>query len=399
MRPNRLAAPGAAAALLIVPLLGAGPSTARDSDDGRDGDDDVTLEDRTVLTKNLDNPRGLTVDDDGDVFVAQSGQGRGPGDADSPCFPHPLGFDACLGATGKISELHLRGHSGRLGDDGVTDVVTGLPSIASEADGSFAIGPSDVDLDHEGRLFATIGLEADPARRDEVPAKYRDLASRLATVQKVDLERETVREVADIGDYERTANPDKGPVDTNPNSLVSGRREHVVVDAGGNSLLHVDRDGDVSTIFVFPKEAAVDSPMGRVSPDAVPTTVVKGPDDAYYVSQLTGFPFVKGTATVWRFERGEDPEVFADGFTNVIDLAFTDDGDLLVLEIATNGLASRDPKGALHWVDGDDTDNHKLLTTDLTLPGGLAVDDDHVYVSNMSAMANVGEVLRFQLDD
>lgn len=396
MRPIRLAAPGAAAALLIVPLIGAGPSVAHDRGD-RD-DDDITLEDRTVLARNLDNPRGLTVDRHGDVFLAQAGEGRG-GDEAAPCFPGPEGGDVCVGATGKITELDLRGHSGRLRHDGVTDVVTGLPSVASKADGGGAIGPSDVDFDHRGRLFATIGLGADPAVRDQVPEKYRDLAATFATVQKVNLRHDSVREVADIGDYEAAANPDKGHVDTNPNSIVSGRRGHVVADAGGNSLLHVDRHGDVSTIFVFPKEAEVDSPMGRISPDAVPTTVVRGPDGALYVSQLTGFPFVKGTATVWRFERGEDPEVFADGFTNVIDLAFTDDGDLLVLEIATNGLASGDPTGALHWVDADDTDERKVLTDKLTMPGGLAVDGDNVYVSNNSAMANVGEVLRFELDD
>ncbi|GAA4285952.1 ScyD/ScyE family protein [Georgenia daeguensis] len=392
MRPTRLALPGAAAALLIVPLVGVGPSVA----DGHDDDhDEVTLEDRTVLVRTLDNPRGITVDRSGDVFVAQAGEGRGR-DGRAPCFPGPEGDVVCLGATGEITELHMRGHTGRLRT--TTDVVKGLPSIAARADGSAAIGPSDVDFDRN-RLFATIGLGADPAVRDRMPAAYRDLADKLATVHRFDLRRGTATKVADIGDYERTTNPEKDDFDTNPNSLVSDRRGHVVVDAGGNALLHVDNDGDISTTFVFPKEAAVSSPMGRIRPDAVPTTVVKGPDDAYYVSQLTGFPFVKGTATVWRFERGEDPEVFADGFTNVIDLAFTDDEDLLVLEIATNGLASGDPKGALHWVDGDDTDDRKVLTTNLTLPGGLALDGDHVYVSNKSAMANVGEVLRFTLDD
>lgn len=395
MRHTRLALPGAAAALLLVPLVGVAPSVAHDRGD-RD-DDEVTLEDRTVLVKNLDNPRGLAVDRGGDVFVAQSGEGRGT-DSGAPCFPGPEGGDVCVGATGKISELHMRGRTGRL--KSVTDEVTGLPSVAAKADGSGAIGPTDVDFDRRGRLYATIGLGADPAVRTQVPPAYRDLASRFATVQKVNLERGTVREVADIGDFEQTTNPEKDDFDTNPNSLASGwKHGHVVADAGGNALLHVDRDGDVSTIFVFPKEDAVDSPMGRIRPDAVPTTVVRGPDKAFYVSQLTGFPFPKGEATVWRFERGEDPEVFADGFTNVIDLAFTEDGDLLVLEIATNGLLSGDPKGALHWVDGDDTDDRKVLTDELTMPGGLAVDGEHVYISNNSAMANVGEVLHFTLDD
>ena len=396
MRPMRLALPGAAAALLIVPLVGVSPSVAHDRGGGHD---EVTLQDRTVLVKNLDNPRGLTVDDDGNVFVAQSGEGRGK-DGRAPCFVGPEGGAVCLGATGKISELDIRGHSGKLGRHGVTDVVKGLPSIGAKADGSGAIGPSDVDFDRNGDLFATIGLGADPAVRGKMPAgTYRTLASKLATVQKVDQKHGKVKEVANIGNYERKVNPEKDDFDTNPNSLAATRRGHLVADAGGNSLLQVDRDGKISTVFVFPHEAAVNSPQGRIRPDAVPTTVVKGPDGAYYVGQLTGFPFVKGTATVWRFERGEKPEVFADGFTNIIDLAFTDDGDLLVLEIATNGLLSGNPKGALHWVDGNDTHHHKVLTDKLTMPGGLAVDGNNVYVSNNSVMANKGEVLHFTLDD
>ena len=54
----------------------------------------------------------------------------------------------------------------------------------------------------------------------------------------------------------------------------------------------------------------------------MPTSVVKGPDGAYYVGQLTGFPFPPGGANVWRVKPGHDPEVFKGGFTNIIDIAF-----------------------------------------------------------------------------
>ena len=37
---------------------------------------------------------------------------------------------------------------------------------------------------------------------------------------------------------------------------------------------------------------------------------------------------------MWRVEPGEDPEVYARGFTNIIDIAFDDDGNLFVLEIS-----------------------------------------------------------------
>ena len=35
---------------------------------------------------------------------------------------------------------------------------------------------------------------------------------------------------------------------------------------------------------------------------------------------------------------GREPQVYAEGFTNIIDLALGKDGSLYVLEIATNGL-------------------------------------------------------------
>lgn len=45
---------------------------------------------------------------------------------------------------------------------------------------------------------------------------------------------------------------------------------------------------------------------------------------------MTGFPFPIGGARVYRVEEGEDPEIYADGFTNIIDIAFGKDGSLYV---------------------------------------------------------------------
>ncbi len=49
----------------------------------------------------------------------------------------------------------------------------------------------------------------------------------------------------------------------------------------------------------------------------------KGHDGAYYVSQLTGFPFPKGAANIYRIDpRNGRKTVYASGLTNVTDLAF-----------------------------------------------------------------------------
>ena len=75
--------------------------------------------------------------------------------------------------------------------------------------------------------------------------------------------------------------------------------------------------------------------------DAVPTSVVVGPDGAYYVGELTGIPFVgaaRDVSNVYRVERGQDPfhpAVFLDGhathFNAIIDMVFRG-GDLYILQ-------------------------------------------------------------------
>ena len=71
----------------------------------------------------------------------------------------------------------------------------------------------------------------------------------------------------------------------------------------------------------------------------MPTGVVKGPDGALYMSQLTGFPFLPASASVYRIDpRTGARSVYASGFTNAIDLDFGRDGTLYVLEIDADGL-------------------------------------------------------------
>ena len=114
----------------------------------------------------------------------------------------------------------------------------------------------------------------------------------------------------------------------------------------------------------------VDFQGGEVEMDAVPTSVVRGPDGAYYVGQLTGFPFPLHGARVFRVVPGEKPTVWARGFTNIIDIAFHD-GKLYVLEIAHNSLAtSGTPFGALLRLNRDGSKT--VLFKDLFFPTSFA---------------------------
>jgi hypothetical protein len=152
--------------------------------------------------------------------------------------------------------------------------------------------------------------------------------------------------------------------------------------------------------------------------ESVPTMVVEGPDGAYYVSELTGFPFELDSARVWRIEDMNDDhdalddgemEVYATGFTNLVDLDFDSHGHLWVLEITKNGLLEAEGPNpgpdaftsALIRVEADDS-HTEVMSDGLTAATGLAIGaDDAVYVANMGVPMgpNVGEILKITVTE
>jgi sugar lactone lactonase YvrE len=153
----------------------------------------------------------------------------------------------------------------------------------------------------------------------------------------------------------------------------------VVADAGGNSIVRAGRNGKVRTITALPPAAK--------KADAVPTAIVRGPDGAWYVSELTGFPFTKGAARIWRIEDGK-AKVYATGLTNVTDLDFDCDGKLYAVQIAANGLTSGSPGSLVRVKAGAST--HTTVLGGLVAPYGIAIDDDTAYVSVRTLSMNGG---------
>jgi hypothetical protein len=190
-------------------------------------------------------------------------------------------------------------------------VLTGLPSVA-DAGGVAASGP--VDLGFSG--WTGYLLIGNPGGGTATREQLTDPAARrFGKLLKVNLHG--IRAVADFPRFEERRNPDKGAgaepgfeIDSNPNGLLVRHRSQLVTDAGGNDLLKVDHKGRISVVAVFPpREVAAPPgfPVPTIEMQAVPTSVVKGPDGAFYVGQLTGFPFPVGAANVWRVVPGHKP--------------------------------------------------------------------------------------------
>lgn len=169
--------------------------------------------------------------------------------------------------------------------------------------------------------------------------------------------------LADLFAFEEEFNPDGGVIESNPFDVaaLSGGKA-LVADAAGNDLLIVDQRGKVDWVATFPKELVstqdIKDLVGCPNPppefedicdlppmlpaDPVPTSVTIGPDGAYYVGELKGFPAPRNESRVWRLERGarhaqcgSSPActVVADGFTSIIDLNVDKHGTIYVTEL------------------------------------------------------------------
>lgn len=357
-----------------------------------------------VVMSGLDNPRGLAFGPEGALYVVEAGRG-GTG----PCISL-LGGTVCYGPTGAVSRLW----------QGVQErIATGMPSLAGP-NGVAQAGPVDISFLGRGNAFVTIGLQNDPTVRSQLG----EVGAGFGRLVHLDASGGW-RFETDVAAFEAANNPD-GRLkddgtpfyDSNPFGLLALPGRHLVTDAGGNDLLRVDANGDISLLALFhsrgttPPRPSFAPPQFDQFTDAVPSSVAVGPDGAYYVSELTGVPFTDGRANIYRVTEAESPRLFligdacVSGFKAIIDIAFDSDGNLYVLQHSTGAVQQGGP-GKLIRVTPDRTQAdicaqyqggiRTPVIEGLTRPTSIAVGPDGaLYVTNKGVSVGVGEVLRVQ---
>jgi hypothetical protein len=243
----------------------------------------------------------------------------------------------------------------------------------------------------------TSGLGADPAWRNN----FGEGGPLLGTLLTGRLGSKAFHVYADVGANEALNNPDGTDHDTNPTGLLRQGDSYVLTDSGANAVVKVSPWRTFSTVGVLaPVPTTMPSPAAPLPvgfpADAVPTSVVKGPDGALYVSQLVGFPFEPGSSSIWRIAPGGTPQKWATGLTNVTDLAFGPGGRLYAVQIADKGLAGGDPIGSLVRVPRGST-SPTTVAGGLFAPYGVAFMGGAAYVSTCSVCAGDGQVVRIRL--
>jgi hypothetical protein len=241
----------------------------------------------------------------------------------------------------------------------------------------------------------------------------------------------TVRKVANLFEFEAAYNPHTAAPpnlpDSNPYDVQAlGPHAALVVDAGGNDLLRIDRSGNIKVLAVFPDEVVPTANIKSLAgcpasqatfcalPEAipaqpVPTSIAMDRRGYIYVGELKGFPAPTGESNIWRISPkadaarcGESPDcvkVFDGGFTSVIDLAFGRDGLLYVTELDERSWAAVEifdtPAGgkisACNVKSGDCFD----VKEGLPQPSAIAFDKSGaLWATQKSLVPNGGEVVK-----
>ena len=205
------------APLLIIAISVACASESVDDDEG------------TVVVEGLTSPRGLSLDEDGNLLIAEVGGGR-------------------------LMEVAPDGNVGSL--------ATGLPyALNSGPEAEYRAGPSAISLVN-GEVFVIVG---------EIRGPW---SSRLYRITS-ESEYEPVTPV--INPYSPTNNRFSNPYDIVEAPEVDG---WIVSDSGGNSLVAVDRDGNIRDYVLF---QSFTIPGSEAPVEVVPTGIARGADGAIYV--------------------------------------------------------------------------------------------------------------------
>jgi hypothetical protein len=307
--------------------------------------------------------------------------------------------------------------------------TTPVFGLAAAPDGSLLVadaGSGIVELRNgEGSLVAAL-----PGISDVAPIGRGDMFA-LTGIGDAKLYRVShgnTSVVADLFAFEAEVNPHDFAVDSNPFDVaVLTGGQALVADAGGNDLLIVDQRGNVDWIALLPDElvstenakdlVGCPDPVPGLEfvcgfPDMVPaqavaTSVAIGPDGAYYVGELKGFPAPTGFSKVWRIEPGarhadcatsSDCSVVASGFTSIVDLAFGPDGTLYVVEMdeaswAAVELGLGGVGGTVNACDSS-TWTCTEVATGLPMPLAVAVDKTGtLYATVMSLVPGAAQVI------
>jgi len=256
-------------------------------------------------------------------------------------------------------------------------LVTGLTSYNF---GPEIVGPAGVAIGSDGAIYVSIGGPG-PATALFQPAGN---ANSVVSVDSAG----SVTPIANIGEYERTNNPDPNAVDSNLGGMALGSDGLLyVADSGGNDLYSVDpASNELSVVTVFEGLPSFDNAPnpargGLPEVDPVPTTVSADPNGGVYVGFLTGAGLwgTSGSAKVVHVDTDGTTDDAVTGLNMVTGVAVKDDV-IYAAELSTSFISEPPTAGAIASATAGGSP--ETIFSEVSLPYGIAVgpDGDSLYI-------------------
>lgn len=357
-----MSSPRALRPLLVVLLVltGLGPFTAV-AQEATPVVDAVPV----IVASGLTNPRGMTWDANGVLYVALAGIGgttEATEEAPASNFPGPfLG-----GPTAAVAEIEADGCP--------VAVATGLPSTADSMGN--VLGAEDLAILGD-QLYASVDGGGPVHGNPDMPSG----------VYRI-LEDGTTEVVADLSTWVRDNPVEVVPEDIDPDAAGYS----IVADEAANTLW-VSNPNAAQVLSVTP-EGEITRVADLSAENMVPTKMSLDPNGGVFVGTLTNAPFADGAAKVMHIAAdGTVTDVWT-GLTTVVDVAVGADGALYALQMST-GNTTEPPffvpgSGQVAMQTGPD--QHEVVAEGLNFPIALDVGPDGgLYVASPAFGANGGQ--------
>lgn len=286
--------------------------------------EDPTAFTATDFVSGLKMPVGMSIDEKGQLWVAETGTGNNDAQV-SVVTPAGTVHTVVTGLNSVFANGAVEGMSHVLYDDGTLYILNG----------------------NAGRLYI---LDASTFQPDDSPKAASTLESE------------------DIRTFVHSLNL-TDPLNSNAYQLTFGPDDHLyIVDAGANAIIKRDKNSKALSLFAH-------IPNINPTTEAVPTGIVF---DGYkfLVSSLSGGPFIKGSAKIFQVDLNGNVSDYKTGFTTATDILLTPNNNPLIIEFAE---FSMNPPGFVPATGRIANQEGATILGGLTMPTDLERADDKVY--------------------